>query len=144
MFEAVKVDDVEMRRLADELALEVLDPELGTRPRVYYKNLFLINRCFVSGSVTMTIEGVEECANGATVVLRHNAIEVRSVTTDMFGEFKIDRLMPQTTGYQLEVHLGTSKAIPISFEVRDESLYLGQFNLLGDAVNTVGEKEARL
>ena len=37
---AICVDDDAMAKLAAEQGLEVMQPELGTRPRVYYKNLW--------------------------------------------------------------------------------------------------------
>ena len=69
VFRSVKVEDQEMQRIKEEESLEVLQPELGTRPRVYYKNLHLMTRCFVGGSVVANVKGVEECAEGAEVVL---------------------------------------------------------------------------
>ena len=45
--------------------LEVLQPELGTKPRVYYKNLHRHSKCFIGGSVVATIGDVKECVSGA-------------------------------------------------------------------------------
>jgi Fe-S-cluster-containing dehydrogenase component len=39
VFRTIKVDDAEMQRIQKDEGLEVLKPELGTKPRVYYKNL---------------------------------------------------------------------------------------------------------
>ena len=47
VFRSVKVEDEEMQRIASEEGLEVLQPELGTKPRVYYKNKHLFDSCFV-------------------------------------------------------------------------------------------------
>ena len=37
---AIKVEDDEMTRMARQEGLEVMKPEAGTKPRVYYRNLW--------------------------------------------------------------------------------------------------------
>ena len=54
VFRTIKVEDAEMQRIQAEEGLEVLKPELGTKPRVYYKNLHLMTQCFVGGTVVST------------------------------------------------------------------------------------------
>jgi Fe-S-cluster-containing dehydrogenase component len=128
VFRSVKVEDQEMQRIAAEEGLEVLQPELGTKPRIYYKNMYLMNQCFVSGSVVATIEGVEDCVEGAEVVLKQNGSEIARSTTDTFGEFKIDRLEPNSGQYELEV-TGSTGSLSMQFELGDESPYLGALSL---------------
>jgi Fe-S-cluster-containing dehydrogenase component len=128
VFRSVKVEDQEMQRIVDAEGLEVLQPELGTKPRVYYKNLHLMTGCFVSGSVAAIVEGVEECAEGAEVILKRNGSEVGRATTDAFGEFKIDKLEPNSGQYALEA-TGSSGSFSITFDIGDESLYLGAMML---------------
>jgi Fe-S-cluster-containing dehydrogenase component len=128
VFRSVKVEDQEMQRIKDTEGLDVLQPELGTKPRVYYKNLHLMTRCLVGGSVAAIVNGVEECAEGADVVLKHNGREVARATTDTFGEFKIDRLEPNSGRYQLEVTGGAGR-ISMEFDLGDESRYLGVMTL---------------
>lgn len=125
VFKSIKVEDGEMQRLKEEQDLEVLQPELGTKPRVYYKNLHLMNRCFVSGSVVIKVKGVEECAEDAKVVLSQDGKEITRTTTDMFGEFKIDKLDRQSGPYELMVSSATSGSASVQFDVGDESVYLG-------------------
>lgn len=132
VFRSVKVEDQEMQRMKAEERLEVLQPELGTRPRVYYKNLHLMTKCFVGGSVAADVGGVEECAAGAEVILKHNGREVGRATTDTFGEFKIDRLEPNSGRYQLEV-TGSSGRFSMQFDLGDESRYLGVMKLAAAA-----------
>ena len=124
VFRTVKVSDQEMARIQAEEGLEVLRPELGTRPRVYYKNLHTITKCFVGGTVVEHVDGVEECASGAAVVLTKDGREVGRSTTDTFGEFKIDRLEPGSGRYRVEV-TGASGHAAVEFDLADESLYLG-------------------
>jgi Fe-S-cluster-containing dehydrogenase component len=128
VFKSVKVEDSEMQQIKEQDGLEVLQPELGTKPRVYYKNLHLMTRCFVSGSVVANIHGVEECAAGAEVVLKKDGSEVGRATTDTFGEFKIDKLKQNSGQYELEV-TGSTGSFSTTFDLGDESLYLGAIEL---------------
>ncbi len=128
VFQTVQLEDAEMQRLAAAENLSVDRPELGTRPRVYYKNLHLMTHCFVGGSVAHHVNGIEECAAGATVVLRQQGREIGRAITDTFGEFKIDRLPPGSGHYDLEV-TGPSGRATTSFELADESPYLGVLTL---------------
>lgn len=129
VFTALKVDDEEMRQIKEREGLEVLRPELATKPRVYYKNLHLITTCFVAGSVTSDVNGVEECAEGVDVVIMRGDAEVGRAKTDVFGEFKIDRLAPKSGQYELKLSQGSSLRASRSFEIVDESLYLGVIKL---------------
>jgi Fe-S-cluster-containing dehydrogenase component len=129
VFKSIKVEDEEMQRLKEELGLEVLQPELGSKPRVYYKNLHLMTKCFVSGSVVIDVEGVEECAEDAEVVLSQNGSEIARATTDIFGEFKIDKLEKKSGQYDLEVSSDSSGSLSVEFDLGNESLYLGIMTL---------------
>jgi Fe-S-cluster-containing dehydrogenase component len=124
VFRTLKVSDQEMSRIQADEGLEVLRPELGTKPRVYYKNLHTITKCFVGGTVVEHVDGVEECASGAAVVLTKDGREVGRATTDTFGEFKIDRLEPGSGRYRVEV-TGASGHAAAELDLADESLYLG-------------------
>ena len=124
VFRTLKVDDAEMKRIATDEGLEVLKPELGTRPRIYYKNLHLITKCFVGGTVVHHVNGVEECAAGVEVVLEKDGREVGRATTDTFGEFVIDKLEPKSGGYRLKA-VGATGRISTQFDIADQSRYLG-------------------
>jgi Fe-S-cluster-containing dehydrogenase component len=128
VYRAVKVDDGEMQRLQAEEQLEVLKPELGTKPRVYYKNLHLINRCFVGATVVADVRGVEECVADAEVVLSQGGRDVGRARTDIFGEFKIDRLEPNSGSYSIQVSAASGKAAA-QVELGSESRYLGVLKL---------------
>jgi len=128
VFRTICVEDAEMQRIQAEEDLEVLRPELGTKPRIYYKNLHKMTRCFVGGTVVEQVEGVEECAAGAEVVLTQDGREVGRATTDTFGEFVIDRLEPNSGRYHLEV-TGLSGSVSTELDLRDESPYLGVIDL---------------
>lgn len=129
VFRAVKVEDQDMERIQAEEGLEVLRPELGTKPRIYYKNLHLMTMCLVGGSVVETVNGVEECAAGALVVLKRRGGEVARATTDTFGEFRFDQLPKNSGPYDLEIKSGASRSLSKSFNLGDDSLYLGLMTL---------------
>lgn len=128
VFRTVCVDDADMQRIQAEEELEVLRPELGTKPRVWYKNLHKITTCFVGGTAVEQVNDVEECAAGAEVVLSKDGREVGRATTDLFGEFVIDRLEPNSGIYHLEV-IGSSGSCSADFELGNESPYLGVMTL---------------
>ena len=129
VLESLKVEDAEMRAIVEKQGLEVLQPELRTLPRVYYKNLHLVTKCFVSGSVVEEVKGIEECAEGADVILSQNGSAIARTTTDMFGEFKIDRLEKQSGGYVLAIRMGVAEGPTVKFDLSDESIYLGLLRL---------------
>ncbi len=85
--------------------------------------MLLFTKCFVGGSVTKEVDGVEECAADAEVVVMHNGTEVGRARTDTFGEFKIDKLAPHSAGYELEVSAGAGRT-SATFDRADNSLYL--------------------
>ena len=107
---------------------KTLQPELGAKPRVYYKNMHLFTKCFVGGSVAADIDGIEECVEGAEVVLKKDGAEIGRATTDLFGEFKLDKLEPGSGTYDVEIK-SANGSISQSFDLADESVYLGVLKL---------------
>lgn len=128
VFRSLKIDDSEMQRIKEDEGLVVLQPELESKPRVYYKNLHLMTTCFVSGSVIADVDGIEECTEAAVVVLKQNGSEVGRAETDVFGEFKIDKLAPQSGAYELTVS-AASGTYATDLKVENDSLYLGVMKL---------------
>jgi Fe-S-cluster-containing dehydrogenase component len=124
---SLKVSDEEMKAIAAAEKLEVLLPEENTKPRVYYKNLYLMNRCFVGGTVVTTVNGREDCVEAAKVVLRKNGKAIAEVVSDVYGEFKIDRLDAGSGQYELAFEKGTAKAT--RSVVLGESQYIGTIAL---------------
>ena len=96
---AVCVDDDELAKLVEEQGLEVLKPELGTKPRVYYRNLWRYTRCFIGGTVSTEIDGAVECVEGARVRLAKDGVRLNDARTDAYGDFKFDRLAPDSGTY---------------------------------------------
>jgi len=124
VFKSVKVSDAEMQKIAEDEGLEVLQPELGTKPRVYYKNKYLFDKVFVGGTVVAVLDGVEDCVAEAEVVLKQGGNEVARAVTDTFGEFKIDKLEPGSGDYDIEV-TSTAGKVSQSVSVGDDSVYVG-------------------
>ena len=128
-FRSMKVEDREMQKIADEEGLEVRKPELGTKPRVYYKNMHLMTTCFVAGSAVVDVDGVEECAAGAAVVLKQDGEEVARTETDTFGDFRFDRLARNSGGYQVEVRSDAAGSASKGFDLGEQSFHLGTLML---------------
>jgi Fe-S-cluster-containing dehydrogenase component len=99
----VYTTDEEMTAMVEALSLEVLYPEINARPRVYYRNLYRYNRCFISGSIAVKKNDVVECAENTKVVLVNETATVDEAVTDGFGDFKFDGLSENSGAYQLEI-----------------------------------------
>ncbi len=99
----VKVEDAEMERIARDQGLEVLHPEHGTKPRVYYKNLWRYSTAFIGGSVAAETDGVTDCVEGATITLSRNGERLDQAVSDNYGDFKFDRLEEQSGRYVIAV-----------------------------------------
>lgn len=130
VYKAKLVEDAEMDQMVLRDKLEVLRPELGTRPRVYYKNYYRFAKSFIGGSLVAKVSGLRECISDAEVTLfKGDKVEGKAVS-DMFGDFKFDRLDPNSGAYRVEVsHPQFGKAVR---EVQlQDSHYLGVIDLGG-------------
>ena len=124
----VKLGDDEMASRARDQELRVLNPELGTKPRVWYRNLHLYDKCFVGGSVVADVAGVTECVEGAEVDLIKEGGVIASTRTDTYGDFKFDGLPPDSGAYTCRARhpsLGRAEA----GSTVGESTYIGQLRL---------------
>ena len=99
--EFLYVEDAEMKKMQKAKKLEVLQPGLKTDPRVYYKNLYRYEKCFITGNIAF--KDTDECANGATVTLYQGTKVLETVKTNNYGDFKIDRLEENSGEYRLEI-----------------------------------------
>jgi Fe-S-cluster-containing dehydrogenase component len=100
---AVKLEDAEMARLAREEGMDVMRPEIGAKPRVYYKNLWRYSKCFIGGSLSAEAGGVVDCVEGASVRLTKDGRLVAETTSDNYGDFKFDRLEENSGKYVVEI-----------------------------------------
>ena len=125
---AIKLDDDAMAKMADEEGYEVLNPEYGTKPRIWYKNLWRYSTAFVGGSVSADANGIVDCVEGAAVTLSKDGSKLAELVTDNYGDFKFDRLEENSGRYTVEISSKQYGSKSIEFEL-GESLYLGEIKL---------------
>ena len=123
------VDDEEMKRIAQSEGLEVLHPEFGTRPRVYYRNLRKFQNVFIGGAVAGEKAGLIECIDNAQVALKKGGRTFLETRTDTFGEFKCEGIEPDSGAYTVIVSSADFDLLSIDVEVRRESIFLGSIQL---------------
>ena len=124
---AIKVEDDEMAQMAQSEHLEVLKPEAGTKPRVYYRNLWRYSKSFIGGSVASDVGGIIDCVEGANVRLIKDGHTVARTTTDNYGDFKFDRLDDNSGRYTVEVVAGDkTKMLDANLGT---SVFLGEIRL---------------
>jgi Fe-S-cluster-containing dehydrogenase component len=124
---AIKVEDSEMERMARDESLEVMKPEAGTKPRVYYRNLWRYSKSFIGGSVATEANGVVDCVEGASVRLIKEGQTVARAITDNYGDFKFDKLDENSGRYTIEVMgLGRTKMLDASLGA---SVFVGEIRL---------------
>lgn len=119
--------EAELTELVKKEQLEVYLPQLNTRPRVYYKNLFRYTRCFIAGSAALL--EIDECAEGAMVTLSGKSIKIAlEATSNNYGDFKFDNLLADGESLTLKLEYpGYEKQIT-TFKLTD-SVNLGTFYL---------------
>jgi Fe-S-cluster-containing dehydrogenase component len=125
---AVKLDDDAMAKMAAAEGLEVLKPELGTKPRVWYRNLWRYTTAFIGGSVSAEAAGVVDCVEGATVTLSKDGNRIAEAATDNYGDFKFDRLEEGSGTYTLQITADGHATKTVTAELA-ESVYLGEIRL---------------
>ena len=125
---AVCVDDDEMQRMASGQGLETMQPELGTRPRVYYRNLWRYSKCFIGGTLSAETDGRVDCVEGAAVRLIKDGTAIAEITSDNYGDFKFDRLDENSGAYVVEISIkdAVKKRVEASLGV---SINLGEIRL---------------
>jgi len=127
------VTDEEMRALAAEEKLEVLGPEHGTRPRVYYRNLARFRTVFIGGALTGAIAGVVECIAEARILLVRAGKTLAEERSDTFGEFRFRGIEPGSGAYTLRIEVAGFRTKVIDVEVLGDSVCLGAIELEPDA-----------
>lgn len=110
-------DDV-IAALVKEEQLEVLHPEFGTIPRVWYKNLYRYTHEHIAGCIAEFNNDIEDVVIGAKVVLMQDNKELDSCTSNMFGDFTFDAIEPHSGDYQIRVfHNGKVKEQSLAMHV---------------------------
>ncbi|MBW1803324.1 MAG: carboxypeptidase regulatory-like domain-containing protein, partial [Deltaproteobacteria bacterium] len=114
--EVVYAEDAQMQKRVKAEWLEVLQPGLKTAPRVYYRNLYRYEKCFIAGSVAL--QDKDECADGARVTLSKGGKALETVETNNYGDFKIDNLEERSGKYTLEVSYPKYKKQKVSVDLK--------------------------
>jgi Fe-S-cluster-containing dehydrogenase component len=117
----VMAEDADMAAMAAAEELRAFKADLGTEPRVWYKNLHRWDKVFVSGSVAY--QDTDEVAEGAEVTVRGGTTVAGEGATNNYGEFLVDRLEP---GAEYTVTIEAAGYKPFTTTVTlPESLNLG-------------------
>jgi Fe-S-cluster-containing dehydrogenase component len=117
----VLADDDEMAAMVASEGLEVLKPELGAKPRVYYKNLYLYEKAFIAARVVFG--DTDECGEGATATVTQAGQKVGEAVASNYGDFYVDGLEP---GKEYLLSVGAAGYSPITQEIKlDQSLNVG-------------------
>jgi Fe-S-cluster-containing dehydrogenase component len=101
---ALQAEDEEMARMAREQGLEVMRPELASKPRVYYRNLWRYSKCFIGGTLSAEADGLVDCLEGASIRLLRSGALVAETTSDNYGDFKFDKLDEGSGAYTIEIN----------------------------------------
>ncbi len=127
VFRSLKVEDSEMERIAVEEGLQILHPEFGTRPRVYYKNLDWFTKHFIGGTLVSEADGISTAVSAVAVRLEKDGVEMQATQTDQYGDFKFDGLEDHSGRYTVQYDSPGQGRCETSFEF-NESVYLGIFS----------------
>ncbi len=112
----LKCSDMETEEIIRSENLEVLHPEYGTHPRVYYRALYKYNKSFIAGSIAVRENGCVDCAEGAEVILYKDNQQVDKMISDCFGDYKFDRL--QESSYVVKIIYKNYPAKTINVELK--------------------------
>jgi Fe-S-cluster-containing dehydrogenase component len=125
---AMQLEEAELGKMIEDDGLEPLKPELGTKPRVYYKNLYRYSKCFIGGTLSAEANGVVDCVAGARLRLKKNNVWVDEVKSDAYGDFKFDRLDEDSGAYTIEIEIdgAIKKVIEATL---GESINLGEIRV---------------
>ncbi len=99
-------------------------PEWKTKPNIYYINLDKATKLFVAGSVAY--QDINECAEGASVVLTGPQGKNLETKANAFGDFEFDGLLPGK--YSVNIKAPGYKSQAMNFELKKDN-YLGTINL---------------
>jgi len=114
--------------MAREEGLEVMRGELGTKPRVYYRNLWRYTTCFIGGSVSAEVDGMIDCVEGASVRLVKDGRFIAEMNTDNYGDFKFDKLDADSGAYVVEITASGGRTKSVEARL-GESVSLGEIRL---------------
>ena len=120
--------DIDSEEVQAKLAtgeFEQLHPEYGTNPRIWYKGL--LNKFFVAGDVYDP--EIDECLEGATVTLMQGGKELRTLTTDVFGDFWFERCEPGVYDVKIEMPGYETKVVE-GVDASEKDINIGGIELI--------------
>ena len=117
-------EDSEIGLMIESEKLECLLREKKTSPRVFYKNLYRFEKCFIGGSVAFENNGVIDCAGNADVTLVKGSGDIAETVTDNFGDFKFDGLDENSGDYSINIKYGDREKNLLAIKLT-KSLNLG-------------------
>jgi Fe-S-cluster-containing dehydrogenase component len=117
----VYAEDAEVAKTVATEGLEAFKAELGTKPRVLYKNLYRWEKVFVAASVAY--KDTDECADGARVTVKEAGAVAGEGLVNNYGEFVVDRLEPGAS-YEVTIEAPGYKASAATVTL-DKSLNMG-------------------
>ena len=123
---ALKLDDEELAKRIEEEGLSTLNPELNTKPRVFYRGLNEVLCHLITGNICEVAgNGRQQNLAGVEVVLIDSAEGgERSTKTDAFGDFRFDGLTADVSTIEVRLRRNGIE-IPIASRQRSGSLNLG-------------------
>ncbi len=124
----VHLEDPEMAQLVEREGLLTLNPEYGTAPRVYYKNLHRFTKYFVGGTLASSVSGRQECVSDALITLKMGAEHLAETKSDVYGDFKFGGLDGLGGTYRIEICGKNFASRTIEVPLTD-STYLGVIEL---------------
>ncbi len=120
----VHAEDAEMKGIFAAENLAVLRPDLETRPRIFYLNLYRYEKCFIAGSVALADK--DECADGAEVTLVNRSTQATvKMAANNYGDFKFDNLDENSGKYTLLVEWAGYDPKTVEVDLRATSLNVG-------------------
>lgn len=127
---ALKLDDQELAKRVKEEGLSVVDSELNTSPRVFYRGLEDALRHMVTGNICEVAKnGRQQNLVGVEVVLIDSAEGGRRATkTNAFGDFRFDGLTTDVSTIELRLRRNGAETLIASTERRG-SLNLGTLSI---------------
>ena len=122
---AVKLDDVQMAARIEAEGLVNLQPQHGTRPRIWYRNFDRVTHSFLGGALVRRANGIEDCVVGLKVRLLTVDAILMEQQSDAFGEFKFEPLEGRGETYRLQV-IDSGNAVISEMQISlHDSKYLG-------------------
>lgn len=116
----VLAEDKDMAVQAVDRELTAFQADLGSHPRVYYRNLHRWTDSFIGA--TVAYKDSDECAEGALITVSAGAKKLAEAKTNNYGDFTIDRLKPGS--YEVVVNAPGCKPLTKQVDL-EKSINLG-------------------